>query len=277
MYTLPVIVWSVLIHSCFCQLKACYEAVDEELADNFPCDPNANVSSCCASGNVCSSNLYCVSASNQQKYVGTCTDKTWSSPACPFNLTSGTFNPWYDKFNYALNTTQCANGTLCPFADNGNCCNKSQGIKEVHYNYNSSAVMPTDVAQLSTFYAAAGYTFPTSIPTATPTPTAPPVFGSTKSMTSSGLSHSDKVGLGIGITLCVSVCGISAILFYLSMRRRRRRQQQQDDTPKEVDSQAPSVVYGFRTELEGTPVGSEMEDSQKAHEVHEDSARSLKS
>ena len=96
-------------------------------------------------------------------------------------------------------------------------------------------------------------------------------------MTSSGLSHSDKVGLGIGITLCVSVCGISAILFYLSMRRRRRRQQQQDDTPKEVDSQAPSVVYGFRTELEGTPVGSEMEDSQKAHEVHEDSARSLKS
>lgn len=88
MYTFSIILWSVLIHICHGQLKACYQAVNEELAGDFPCDPDANVSSCCASGNICSSNLYCVSASNHQEYVGTCTDKTWSSPACPFNLSA---------------------------------------------------------------------------------------------------------------------------------------------------------------------------------------------
>ena len=86
MYIFVIVLWYLLIHTCYSQLKACYQAVDEELAGDFPCDPDADVSSCCASGNICSSNLYCVSASNGQRYVGTCTDKTWSSPACPFNL-----------------------------------------------------------------------------------------------------------------------------------------------------------------------------------------------
>ena len=77
---------------------------------------------------------------------------------------TGTFDPWYDKFNYALNTTQCADGSLCRFADNYNCCDKKQGIHEIHYNYRNSAVMPSDMFELTAFYTAAGYTFPTSIP-----------------------------------------------------------------------------------------------------------------
>ena len=139
--------WSVFIQVCFCQLQVCYQAVDGEVAGDFPCDPDAPISSCCAPGNICSSNLYCISASNQQDYVGTCTDVTWSSPACPFNislcllgvssteipltiaaLATGRFDPNYDKFNYALNTTQCADGSLCPFKDNRNCCDTKQGI-----------------------------------------------------------------------------------------------------------------------------------------------------
>ena len=86
MNSFAIILWFALIPTCFSQLKACYQATDGELAGDFPCNPDANVSSCCASGNICSSNLYCISAGNQQNYVGTCTDKTWSSPACPFNL-----------------------------------------------------------------------------------------------------------------------------------------------------------------------------------------------
>ncbi|KAM0803628.1 hypothetical protein BDR22DRAFT_42108 [Usnea florida] len=177
MHSFAIVLWTALIPTCFSQLKACYQATDGELAGDFPCNPDANVSSCCASGNVCSTNLYCIAASNQQKYVGTCTDKTWTSPACPLNLTTGLpFNGWYDTFNYQLNTTQCPDGTLCPFADNKTCCDAKKGIKEIHYSYNNSAVMPKEEAQLTAFYAAAGYTFPTSIPRTYLTPRPRPFF-----------------------------------------------------------------------------------------------------
>ena len=85
-------------------------------------------------------------------------------PLTVATLASGSFDPWYDKFNYALNTTQCPDGTLCPFPKNQNCCDAGQGVKEIHYNYPSSAVMPTVVVELNSFYAAAGYTFPSRIP-----------------------------------------------------------------------------------------------------------------
>ena len=325
MYKFAIVSWSVLLHVCNAQLKACYQAVDNEVSGDFPCNPDADISSCCSSGNVCSSNLYCVSASNQQNYVGTCTDKTWSSSACPFNLSSsqfvvpqskntepltiaasasGIFDPWYDKFNYTLNTTQCSDGTLCPFANNRGCCDENQGIKEVHYNYNSSAVMPKDVAELTTFYAAAGYIFPTAIPPppttlssstklpiAVPTAIPPPTttlssstklpiaatpIPTTPSVPSPGLSHSDKIGLGISISLGVLVCSFCAIVLHLFILLRRRRRRQ-SDMPKELGSRVPTSIHGYSTELEGTPAESELEDSQQVHELYDDYARSLKS
>ncbi|CAF9916537.1 hypothetical protein IMSHALPRED_003228 [Imshaugia aleurites] len=191
---------------------------------------------------------------------------------------TGNFDPNYDKFNYALNTTQCPNGTLCPFANNQNCCDKNRGIQEVHYNDTSSAVMPTDVAALTTFYAAAGYTFPTSIPSQSAPPTDSPLTPTASSVPDSSLpgpiSHSDQVGLGIGITLSVIVCGLCAILLHLFIRRRRRRQQQQ---PNNVHKETQlTSVHGYSTELEGTNACSEMEDSQKAHELHDGDVRSLR-
>lgn len=185
MSTFVILLWSLLVNNCFGQLKACYQAFEGEVAGDFPCNPDANVSSCCAPGNICSSNLFCTSASNKQDYVGTCTDRTWSSPACPFNLSwclllvpsytskvnkpliiaalaSGAFNPYYDKFSYALNTTQCADGTLCPFPSNQDCCDAKRGVTEIQYNYTTGAVMPADVSRLSSFYSAAGYAFPTA-------------------------------------------------------------------------------------------------------------------
>lgn len=185
MSTFSILLLFLSVNNCFGQLKACYQAFEGEVAGDFPCNPDANVSSCCAPGNICSSNLFCISASNQQDYVGTCTDRTWSSPACPFHLNwclllvlsytskvykpliiaalaSGAFNPHYDKFSYALNTTQCADGTLCPFAGNQDCCDAKQGITEIHYNYTTGAAMPADISRLSSFYSAAGYAFPTA-------------------------------------------------------------------------------------------------------------------
>ena len=228
---------------------------------------------------------------------------------------SGGFNPWYDTFNYALNTTQCPDGTLCPFASNRNCCDKNQGIKEVHYNYTRDASMPTDVAALTTFYAAAGYTFPTSIPSqsaplseplsstelhksaplseplsstelhkaATPTPAATSSApGLSVPASSNTSSHSDKIGLGIGIGIVVSVivCGVGAILLYLYMRRQRRHHQQQpnqeDDMQKGLTSQALTLVHdGHSKELEGTPTRSELAGLEGVHELQDFSAESL--
>lgn len=200
---------------------------------------------------------------------------------------SGQFDPRYDKFNYALNTTQCPNGTLCPFSNNQSCCNKNLGIKEVHYNYTSSAVMPAELSELTTFYAAAGYTFPTSIPslstpstglspstevyaaaTPTPTPTATLVPGS------SGTRQSVKTGLGVGITLSVLVCGVCAILLHLTVRRRRRRQQ--DDIQKDPTLPTPTLAKEHQTELEGTPGRLELEALKEVYELHVDSTRSLR-
>ena len=85
-------------------------------------------------------------------------------------LAIGKFDPWYDKFNYALNTTQCADGSICPFKDNHSCCDTEQGIHEIHYNYTNKAVMPSNIFELTAFYASAGYTFPTSIPSTSALP-----------------------------------------------------------------------------------------------------------
>lgn len=199
---------------------------------------------------------------------------------------SGIFDPYYDKFSYALNTTQCPDGTLCPLADNQNCCHANRGIKEIRYKYNSSAVMPKDVAELSTFYAAAGYTFPTAIPLPSPTTSASvnrlqAAATSAPSSSSppyhSDLNHGDKIGLGIDITLGILVCVVCAILLHLFIWRLRRCHRQ-SDRPMEVGPPGSTSVHVNSTVLEGTPAGSELSGLQQhVYELYDDHARSIKS
>ncbi len=66
----------------FAQVPKCYRKDGLEL-DDLPCDPRAKVSACCGPGWSCSSNLYCTDVDGW-KGVGSCTDMTWQSPACPF-------------------------------------------------------------------------------------------------------------------------------------------------------------------------------------------------
>ena len=70
-----------LARYCFCQLKQCYDP-DGELSTDLPCDPSASVSACCGQSWTCVTNLYC--SQGGSKYVGSCTDKAWRDPACPF-------------------------------------------------------------------------------------------------------------------------------------------------------------------------------------------------
>jgi len=54
-----------------------------------PCNPTANVSTCCGPGFVCLSNGLCTPGPNDRKtydykfYRSSCTDSTWKSSACP--------------------------------------------------------------------------------------------------------------------------------------------------------------------------------------------------
>lgn len=51
---------------------------------DVPCDPNANVSACCGAGSICISNLHCFNdAITTPQVPGTCTDQSFTNPACP--------------------------------------------------------------------------------------------------------------------------------------------------------------------------------------------------
>lgn len=74
---------------CSAQLKPCYNANGDPIAQ-IPCDPSANVSTCCFLGGSCETNFYCHGAGNDTfERVGGCTDKTGSDPACPFPFLRG--------------------------------------------------------------------------------------------------------------------------------------------------------------------------------------------
>ena len=69
------------------ELKNCFGADGTPVITDAPCDPTANVSSCCGLTWSCATNMYCQSPSDSSTtFVGTCTDRTWKDPACPFPL-----------------------------------------------------------------------------------------------------------------------------------------------------------------------------------------------
>ena len=83
---LSLIGWSLLVRYSRSQLKSCYGSDGSETT-LFPCDPDAAVSSCCGPGHyLCITNLYCHDTNTNFAIIGTCTERNWSSQACPFKL-----------------------------------------------------------------------------------------------------------------------------------------------------------------------------------------------
>ncbi|KAL8891965.1 MAG: hypothetical protein Q9215_001076 [Flavoplaca cf. flavocitrina] len=179
----------LLLHIANAQVKQCYYLGGRSSSTDYPCNPEAETSTCCGGDWICGTNLYCESKGGD-KYQGSCTDSKWdinNNPACPFALNYDLTEPGYDYFDYELNTTRCTNTnpqTLCPNNDfstsNETCCEAGQGILEI--NYQNSEPLPTAKADLScttphpivsfefapiltvlflAYYALAGYTIPT--------------------------------------------------------------------------------------------------------------------
>lgn len=101
-----VICFSQLRQFCHAKLniKDCFHMTSAPASLNFPCDPNAEVSTgvhltlnwfvkvnifqvstCCGTGSTCVSSLYCI-AHDGVKRIGSCTDRLFNDNACPFPL-----------------------------------------------------------------------------------------------------------------------------------------------------------------------------------------------
>ncbi|CAO1599042.1 hypothetical protein XANCAGTX0491_002787 [Xanthoria calcicola] len=280
--------------------KKCYKYGGESAPD-FPCNPEVETSACCGKGYICRTNLYCENNSTGAKRIGTCTDRDWNldnHPACPFALNKVLHEEVSADFNYELNTTRCIDTkpqTLCPvnyffnnpdnaasaYTSNDTCCGNSQGITEI--NYRNIEPLPKASADLSSYYALAGYTIPTdgiykaaiTSSTSTSSTSATAATGTTTSATTSpsavsspdptpspGLSTGAKAGIGVGAA--AGILAVAGALIFLFMRRRKslKNGQQQhamsSDPQYDAVPQEPGPMQEHKTGYHGT--------SELAHE-----------
>lgn len=98
----------LLLHIANAQLKQCYYLGGQSSSTDYPCNPEAETSTCCGGDWICGTNLYCESQAGD-RYQGSCTDSKWdinNNPACPFALSTPTTSPPYDHLMLtALQTT----------------------------------------------------------------------------------------------------------------------------------------------------------------------------
>ncbi|KAL8766689.1 MAG: hypothetical protein Q9209_006619 [Squamulea sp. 1 TL-2023] len=171
---------------------------------------------------------------------------------------AGNYEQNLDHFDYDLNVTRCSETrTYCPNNNfsfsNSTCCDRNQGVPEI--NYQNAEVIPTAKAELSSYYALAGFTIPTdgvykaaisststsststtssSSSTATvasattSSGTGPTAVSVTTPAPSSGLSIGAKAGIGAGIAAGVLIVAATAIFLWI---RRRKNLKTERETP----------------------------------------------
>lgn len=186
----------------------------------------------------------------------------------------------FDHFNYQLNVTICSDSTICPNPRNQSCCDQGQGRTEI--NYHNNAVMPSVFADLSSYYALAGFTIPVSTSSSTrstslaaQTPSSPVIVTvvttslSSTSLpppepSSSGLSPGAKTGIGVGIGVGAAILGVLLLILYMLYRRR--------NTQRLADEQSihsPALgLSSARGELSAEAKPAEMQENYGLTNVH---------
>ena len=128
-------------------------------------------------------------------------------------------------FNYAFNTTNCGDGTLCPYPNNSACCSQKRGITEIVFEnsgitHNHSAAATQSIVP--------------------PTSTAPTPSASPKSISTGGLSTGAGAGIGAGVA--IGVCVLAGLLFLVGrqmLKRRRPTDQAQASTSADESKESP--------------------------------------
>ena len=220
--TLPsALILSLVGHSS----AACYtpEGLDRNtmfnVSDGYfyaPCDNVVPVSMCCAIGpgriadgsaDTCITGGLCYNQGANLYWRESCTDQTWTSPACIKLSVNGT-----GVSDVAI--TPCDDGSWCDGVGEGSvdCCKAGDGLfvvngTETMQNPNSTTISSSSTLPTTT---ATPTTSPSSSPSTTAIPTTPGP---------GGLPSGAKIGLGVGV-------GVGAVLViigvYLLVRHSRR-------------------------------------------------------
>ncbi|KAI1346521.1 hypothetical protein F5Y01DRAFT_297621 [Xylaria sp. FL0043] len=88
--TPPVLLWCIVVYQWAIHFRLvnaslqCYYPNGEKSESDSPCNPDADASFCCSSSSdsSCLNNLLCQDGTGRV-IRGSCTDQTWTDPACP--------------------------------------------------------------------------------------------------------------------------------------------------------------------------------------------------
>ncbi|KAB8077472.1 hypothetical protein BDV29DRAFT_168224 [Aspergillus leporis] len=262
------VLWSLPCASA----TTCYLPSGEVAPNDQPCFPQNPVSSCCGGSTyVCSKNNMCAHYSGQYFVIGSCTDKTWNSPACPGycffrdHVHNSVFRCSADKYC-------CADGPTCNYTTGIN----TQDIQDFLPPYadlvGSSVTVNTAIVTSSLFTPIGASSTPiTSAPasttetstTASTTSTAPAstTTGASPSSTSSettegssasGEKSSLKIGLGAGISVGAVAIGL-LVLWYMLWRRSKKNRLKIQTSYTQYKSPSQSQAHPL-VEVPGSPV-----------------------
>ncbi|KAH0558911.1 hypothetical protein GP486_004460 [Trichoglossum hirsutum] len=205
-----------------------------------PCQ-GTTFSSCCipSEGDVCLSNGLCYYSKGQYPFRGACTDKTWTSDACPKYCISTNPKVWQALTSCGGDQYCCPTSSSSP----GTCCTNSTGVFTVEPGFVNNdfgqvgisvpgTATATSKSSSTTSSTSSSSTFTTS-PTSTPAP-------SSKSNT-----KAIAIGVSIGVSLLAISVAVLACLCYRRFNKKRsgtallQEKQQQMSYPSYPSQQQP--------------------------------------
>lgn len=237
-------------------VKACYYPDGNQQTADTPCDASAADSHCCGSKDICLSNGLCFQVGGVQSVTrGSCTDATWSSPACSRLCIDGTSfnsrNPesrraakelilacWPENGGGGCVITQAPTvSSNAGWSDLFCCMDFNITTKRCHYKNNGSdQPFPIPSAELifdrssggrnpnCTLSSARTFTMTSTVISETRSTGSPnPIPCTTRTAIADHETHCDQseklaIGAGIGIPMLAAACA-ALVAFYFQKRQ----------------------------------------------------------
>ncbi|KAF2115078.1 hypothetical protein BDV96DRAFT_600213 [Lophiotrema nucula] len=229
----------------------------------IPCNPDAEVSSCCGPGFVCLSNGLCTPGKDDKKtyrykyYRSGCTDPTWNSTDCPqYCLDVLTTNEASDSLDAGEGIQSCGSNSYC-CNKNYDCCSNSTNV----FTLGTANIVRTIPYFSSTSTSSSSPSSSASIP---PAP-------------SHSGNKSNGVAIGVGVGVGIGGLAVAILAVFMLLRRRKNRQKfsQHRTAAQELDPDQAALQphdskdrYDLAPQDEGPGV-PEMHAEPKAQIPHE--------
>ncbi|KAI0505612.1 hypothetical protein F5B22DRAFT_627124 [Xylaria bambusicola] len=249
--TPPVLPWCIIAYQWAIHFRLvnaslqCYYPNGEKADGDSPCNPDADASFCCGSSsdNSCLNNLLCQDGIGRV-IRGSCTDQSWTDPACPKYCLS--FNTGGEDLIPCNNVTNdhisyCCNGAIADCCDSGdgrfdvfpyptliiaswNSASKEFQVLPGAFSTSSSSpsIMPTSTSSLTTTVA-----FSTTSSAPMNTVTSPSTIPD-HTKNDSELSQGAKIGIGVGVGGGVLLAALLAYLIWRTHKTHSAVKQQQN-------------------------------------------------